>query len=191
MQDLINYNFEDNQNELVIIVNDKNEFQELQTRKVMRKNNLWHRSTAILVFSKDEKNTFIYVHKRSKIKDYCPSYYSIGFGGVLSENENFLQNAIKELHEESGIIKKPEQLFDLGLLKCETDCAKSYVTFINPDFQTTPQLSEIEFITKIPLNDLDNFIEKEKMTGISKNVYHYFKDQIKKINLDQIYSMTI
>ncbi|CRG95197.1 conserved Plasmodium protein, unknown function [Plasmodium gallinaceum] len=191
MKDYINYNFEDNKSELVIIVNDKNEFQELQTRKVMRKNNLWHRSTSILVLSKNEQNILIYIHKRSKIKDYCPSYYSIGFGGVLSENENFLQNAVKELYEESGIVKKPEQLFDLGLIKCETEYIKAYITFIHPDFQTTPQLNEVEFISKISLNDLDDFVKKEEVTQISKNVYHYFKDQIKKINLDEIYNMTI
>ncbi|SOV18245.1 nucleoside diphosphate hydrolase, putative [Plasmodium sp. gorilla clade G2] len=191
MKDSINYDFEDNKNELVIIVNEKNEFQELKTRKIMRKDNLWHRSTSILVFTKIGQEYFIYIHKRSKIKDYCPSYYSIGFGGVLSANEDFLQNAVKELHEESGILKKPEQLIDLGLIKCDTGYAKAfvqcYVTFIPPDFQTVPQLNEVEFITRVSINDFDKFLEEEKITEISKSVYNNFRDKVNKSNLDEFY----
>ncbi|GAB67578.1 nucleoside diphospahte hydrolase [Plasmodium cynomolgi strain B] len=203
MKDIINSNFEDNKDEKVIIVNENNEFQELKTRKIMRTQNLWHRSTSIFVFTKIDQDYFIYVHKRSKIKDYCPSYYSIGFGGVVSENEDMLSNAVKELEEESGIKKSPEQLFDLGVVKCDTECSRSFVgsyvsrtlvepchsmvVFIDPDFQTIPQLNEVEFITRIPLNEFDEFLQKEKFTVISKTVYNHLKDKMTKSALDEIY----
>ncbi|SBS85773.1 nucleoside diphospahte hydrolase [Plasmodium ovale curtisi] len=190
MKDIINYTFEDNKDELVIIVNEENEFQGLETRKVMRTSNLWHRSTSVFVFTKINEEYFIYVHKRSNIKDYCPSYYSIGFGGVVSEKETFIGNAVKELQEESGITKKPEQLFELGVLKCDTDCSRSFVmsyvnmqrasfspssntfaavTFVDPAFETTPQPNEVEFITKIPLNEFDSFLQREQLTVISNH----------------------
>ncbi|GAW82084.1 nucleoside diphosphate hydrolase [Plasmodium gonderi] len=191
IKDTINSNFEDNKDELVIIVNENNEFEELKTRKIMRTQNLWHRSTSVFVFTKINDEYFIYVHKRSKIKDYCPSYYSIGFGGVVSENESMLGNAVKELEEESGIIKKPEQLFDLGVVKCDTECSRSfvgcYVVFIDPDFQTIPQLNEVEFITRIPLDEFDDFLKKEKLTIITRSVYNHFKDKLTKSSLDEIY----
>ncbi|SCP05283.1 nucleoside diphosphate hydrolase, putative [Plasmodium ovale] len=191
MKDIINYTFEDNKDELVIIVNEENEFQGLETRKVMRTSNLWHRSTSVFVFTKINEEYFIYVHKRSNIKDYCPSYYSIGFGGVVSEKETFIGNAVKELQEESGITKKPEQLFELGVLKCDTDCSRSfvmsYVTFVDPAFETTPQPNEVEFITKIPLNEFDSFLQREQLTVISRTVYTHFKDKMTKPQLDEIY----
>ncbi|ANQ10403.1 Nucleoside diphospahte hydrolase [Plasmodium coatneyi] len=190
-KDIINSNFEDNKEEQVIIVNENNEFQELKTRKIMRTQNLWHRATSVFVFTKIGEDYFIYVHKRSKIKDYCPSYYSIGFGGVVSEGEDMLGNAVKELEEESGIEKSPEQLFDLGVVKCDTECSRcfigSYVVFIDPDFQTTPQLNEVEFITRIPLDEFDEFLQKEKFTVISKTVYNHLKHKMTKSALDEIY----
>ncbi|EDL44542.1 nucleoside diphospahte hydrolase [Plasmodium vivax India VII] len=204
MKDIINSDFEDNKDERVIIVDENNEFQELKARKIMRMENLWHRSTSIFVFTKIGEEYFIYVHKRSKVKDYCPSYYSIGFGGVVSENEDMLGNAVKELEEESGIKKSPEQLFDLGVVKCDTECSRSFVgsyvsltlgkpmpfdgvVFIDPDFQTIPQLNEVEFITRIPLSEFDEFLQKEKFTVISKTVYNHFKDKMTKSALDEIY----
>ncbi|SBS96050.1 conserved Plasmodium protein, unknown function [Plasmodium ovale curtisi] len=181
MKDIINYTFEDNKDELVIIVNEENEFQGLETRKVMRTSNLWHRSTSVFVFTKINEEYFIYVHKRSNIKDYCPSYYSIGFGGVVSEKETFIGNAVKELQEESGITKKPEQLFELG------------VTFVDPAFETTPQPNEVEFITKIPLNEFDSFLQREQLTVISnhkrtKNLaFLLTKINFQMINKEKIY----
>lgn len=126
MDDTINTNFEDNKDELVIIVDEKNNFINYIRRKDMRLNNLWHRSSSIFVFTKIDNEYFIYIHKRSKIKDYCPSYYNIGFGGVLAKGETYLDNAIKELEEESGIKKKPEQLFELGVFKCDSEYIKSF-----------------------------------------------------------------
>ncbi|EUD67791.1 hypothetical protein C922_01980 [Plasmodium inui San Antonio 1] len=192
MKDIINSNFEDNKDERVIIVNENNEFQELKARKIMRTENLWHRATSIFVFTQIDQEYFIYVHKRSKIKDYCPSYYSIGFGGVVAENEDMLSNAVKELEEESGIKKSPEQLYHLGVAKCDTECSRAfmgcYVVFIDPDFETTPQMNEVEFITRIPLNEFDEFLQKEKFTVISKTVYNHFKDKMTKSALDELYN---
>ncbi|ETW58171.1 hypothetical protein PFMC_05934, partial [Plasmodium falciparum CAMP/Malaysia] len=61
------------------------------------------------------------------------------------------------------------------------------VTFIQPDFQTVPQLNEVEFITRVSINDFDKFLEEEKITEISKSVYNNFRDKVKKSNLDEFY----
>ncbi|WBY60425.1 nucleoside diphosphate hydrolase [Plasmodium yoelii yoelii] len=171
MEDTINTNFEDNKDELVIIVDGKNNFINYKPRKDMRLNNLWHRSSSIFVFTKIDNEYFIYIHKRSKIKDYCPSYYNIGFGGVLAKGETYLDNALKELEEESGIKKKPEELFELGMFKCDTEYIKSfamsYVTIIDPDFTTIPQPNEVEFITRHSIKEFENIFLKEKFTEIS------------------------
>ncbi|VWU50681.1 nucleoside diphosphate hydrolase, putative [Hepatocystis sp. ex Piliocolobus tephrosceles] len=189
MTDIIQKDFENNKNERIIIVNDKDEYERIDIRKNMRLNNWWHRTTLIFVFTLISNEYFLYVHKRSKLKDYCPSYYSLGFGGIISENENYVQNAIKELQEESGITKNEEQLYELGLYKCDVKCTKcfimAYVTFISPYFQLIPQPSEVDFIEKIPLKDLDQFIQKEKVTMTSLMVFNNLKNKLTKEALDE------
>ncbi|CXJ05010.1 nucleoside diphosphate hydrolase, putative [Plasmodium berghei] len=191
MDDTINTNFEDNKDELVIIVDEKNNFINYIRRKDMRLNNLWHRSSSIFVFTKIDNEYFIYIHKRSKIKDYCPSYYNIGFGGVLAKGETYLDNAIKELEEESGIKKKPEQLFELGVFKCDSEYIKSfamsYITIIDPDFTTIPQPNEVEFITRHSIKEFENIFLKEKFTEISQGIYNHFKDKLTHESLEEIY----
>ncbi|ETB62584.1 hypothetical protein YYC_00308 [Plasmodium yoelii 17X] len=191
MEDTINTNFEDNKDELVIIVDGKNNFINYKPRKDMRLNNLWHRSSSIFVFTKIDNEYFIYIHKRSKIKDYCPSYYNIGFGGVLAKGETYLDNALKELEEESGIKKKPEELFELGMFKCDTEYIKSfamsYVTIIDPDFTTIPQPNEVEFITRHSIKEFENIFLKEKFTEISQGIYNNFKDKLTHESLEEIY----
>jgi len=79
------------------------------SRKDMRKRNLWHRSTAILVFnSKGE----LLIQKRAMAKDAFPGYYDFFFGGCLACGESYDENAIRELGEETGLKGiKPEFLF--------------------------------------------------------------------------------
>eukprot|EP00823_Brevimastigomonas_motovehiculus_P007094 TRINITY_DN610_c0_g1_i1.p1 TRINITY_DN610_c0_g1~~TRINITY_DN610_c0_g1_i1.p1 ORF type:complete len:138 (-),score=36.01 TRINITY_DN610_c0_g1_i1:190-603(-) len=43
------------------------------------------------------------VHKRSKLKDYCPDYLDACSGGVVNEGETFAENAVRELKEEFGL----------------------------------------------------------------------------------------
>ena len=72
--------------EMIIIV-DKNDNPLYSiSRKEMRMKNLTHRATAIFV-NRDDK---FLIHKRSNLKEFCPSYLDLCFGGVVGENENDL-----------------------------------------------------------------------------------------------------
>ena len=66
----------------------------------MRKNNLIHRCTTILILN--EKNEIL-VQTRALSKEYCPGYLSAVTGGVICEGETIESNAKKELEEELGI----------------------------------------------------------------------------------------
>lgn len=72
------------------------------TRKMMRANNLWHRSCAVIVETLDGK--FI-VQLRSSTKEYCPSYYAVATGGVMAPDETNELNAQRELEEELGVTR--------------------------------------------------------------------------------------
>jgi isopentenyldiphosphate isomerase len=95
--------------ELVCIVDEKDNVIATATRKEMRQKNLLHRCTYVLVFnSKGE----IFITKRTKTKDVAPGLYEIGQGGVVGTGETYEQNARRELFEELGIKTELTYLFD-------------------------------------------------------------------------------
>ena len=48
------------------------------------------------------------VQERSLTKDYCPGCYNLSTGGVFSPGEAKLDNALRELEEETGITVETE-----------------------------------------------------------------------------------
>lgn len=108
--------------EQVLIVNQDNKPISTATRKEMRRDNLWHRSSSIFV--SNFAHEFI-VHKRSKNKDYCPGWIDLAAGGIVSPEETNLDNACRELYEEYGIDDPtPEFLFTF---KYEDEVTRSFV----------------------------------------------------------------
>jgi 8-oxo-dGTP pyrophosphatase MutT (NUDIX family) len=88
------------QEEIVAIVDEKNNITGSALRSVMRAKGLPHRATYILVFnSKGE----LYVQKRTPLKDIYPGYYDVAAGGVVMAGESYEQSASRELKEEMGI----------------------------------------------------------------------------------------
>lgn len=75
-------------------------------RSEVRRLNLWHRATYIVVLhdassSKEPKR--VLVQRRSSTKDYCPSRLDPAPGGVVQFGESYEENAQRELMEEMGI----------------------------------------------------------------------------------------
>ena len=69
-------------------------------RSRMRRENLLHAATAVLVRDPDGR---IYVHRRSPDKDWWPSAYDAGSGGVLQAGEEPAAAAAREIAEELGV----------------------------------------------------------------------------------------
>jgi len=86
--------------EIISIYDKDDNYIGIDTRLNMRKKNLIHRCTTILILN--EKNEIL-VQTRSMSKEYCPGYLSAVSGGVLSQGESVELNAKKELEEELGI----------------------------------------------------------------------------------------
>ena len=93
-------NISQTKDEIVSIYDKDDNFIGIDTRINMRKKNLIHRCTTILILN--EKNEIL-VQTRSMSKEYCPGYLSAVSGGVLSQGESVELNAKKELEEELGI----------------------------------------------------------------------------------------
>lgn len=88
-------------------------------RSVVRRENLMHAATAVLV--RDDAAR-IYVHRRSPDKDWAPSHHDAAAGGVLTLGEDPAESARRELGEELGVTGA--QLRPLGLSVYEDDTTR-------------------------------------------------------------------
>lgn len=88
-------------------------------RRMVRRDNLFHAATAVLVRHPDGR---IYVHRRSAEKDWQPSAYDAAAGGVLQDGEDPVASAHRELEEELGIVGV--NLRQLGLSVYEDDSTR-------------------------------------------------------------------
>jgi len=88
-------------------------------RSVVRRDNLLHAATAVLVRGSSGR---IYVHRRSADKDWAPSHHDAAAGGVLQDGEDPAASARRELAEELGITGVT--LTPLGLSVYEDDTTR-------------------------------------------------------------------
>lgn len=96
--------------EIVAIVDERNNVVGSVPRREMRAKRLPHRSTYILVFNSQRQ---LYVQKRTLTKDIFPGYYDPAAGGVVLAGESYEESARRELEEEMGIRDIPlNWLFD-------------------------------------------------------------------------------
>lgn len=88
-------------------------------RSVVRRENLMHSATAVLVRDPSRR---IYVHRRSPDKDWAPGHHDAAAGGVLTLGEEPEASAARELAEELGI--RGARLEPLGLSVFEDDTTR-------------------------------------------------------------------
>ncbi len=88
-------------------------------RSVVRRDNLRHAATAVLV---RDAHGAIYVHRRSPDKDWAPGHHDAAAGGVLTEGEDPVDSAVRELAEELGVTGA--ELRPLGLSVYEDDTTR-------------------------------------------------------------------
>ena len=69
-------------------------------RSVVRRENLLHAATAVLVRDPEGR---IYVHRRSPTKDWAPSHHDAAAGGIMAYGEQPAASAARELAEELGV----------------------------------------------------------------------------------------
>ena len=106
-------NIEKTKDEIISIYDENDNYIGKDSRINMRKNNLIHRCTTILILN--EKNDIL-VQTRALTKEYCPGYLSAVSGGIVCEGENVESNAEKELEEELGIdLNKTKYSCSIGL----------------------------------------------------------------------------
>lgn len=69
-------------------------------RSVVRRENLMHAGTAVLVRNSVGQ---VYLHRRSPDKDWAPGFHDCAAGGVIQAGEAPAESAARELAEELGV----------------------------------------------------------------------------------------
>ncbi len=87
---------------LIPIVDENDRVIGTSLRSDMRKKNLLHRCTAVLVL--DGGNNRLLVHQRSVTKAVWPGWWDLAAGGVLELDEELDEAASRELFEELGVM---------------------------------------------------------------------------------------
>ena len=90
--------------EIITIVDHRNRVTGTAARHVMRRNNLIHRASYIIVFNSSGE---IFIQRRSMSKDIYPGFWDLAAGGVVLADESCEQSAVRELEEELGISDVP------------------------------------------------------------------------------------
>lgn len=87
-------------NEIVALVDHVGVVVGSAARSVVRRDNLLHAATAVLVRDGEGR---IYVHRRSADKDWAPGYHDCAAGGITQYGEPPELSAARELAEELGV----------------------------------------------------------------------------------------
>ena len=172
---------ENTKSEIIGIYDENDNYVGKDTRKNMRKNNLIHRCTDIVVLNPKGE---IFVQTRSLTKEYCPGYLEGVIGGVVGDGEDVNLSAQREVGEEIGIdVKnvKDKLSFKLKHFFQEDICRVWRYCFLIQ--LTDDEIKSIEFKDKeitsvewIPKDKLFKMFDDPnlKITGGSKQTLRLF-----------------
>ncbi|MEO5840014.1 MAG: NUDIX domain-containing protein [Acidimicrobiales bacterium] len=93
--------------ELVEVVDLDERVVEIVSRAEMRRRNLAHRATYVMVFASCGD---LLAHQRASWKDIWPSRWDLAFGGVCAVGEPSAVAASRELAEEAGVVAPLQEL---------------------------------------------------------------------------------
>lgn len=147
--------------EIVAIVDGRNQVIGVAPRREMRAGNLPHRSTYILVFNTRGQ---VYVQKRTMSKDIFPDHYDPATGGVVLAGESYEAGAERELEEEMGIRQVPlTRVFDFYFSDPRSRVWGRVFT-CTYDGPLTLQAEEVEHVELMTLDEILRRAEQEPFT---------------------------
>jgi 16S rRNA (adenine1518-N6/adenine1519-N6)-dimethyltransferase len=125
----------DNQQELLDVVNDRDEVIAQTTRGEIHQRDLMHRAVHIFVFNPDGE---LYLQKRSQTKDRYPGCYDSSASGHLDAGETYDACARRELREELGL-EADASLMWLFKLPASAETDWDHIAFYTWQTDATPQ----------------------------------------------------
>src|SRR3989338_8129878 len=170
--------------EIVYVVNKKDQFVKKATRKEVREKALLHRVARVIILN-DEKKFLI--HKRTKNKDINPGLWDIGIAETVIEGDSYESTAMRGLNEElsiqgiSNVQLSRSVLFKLIYLSLNHNilCKIFNLIYNGPIYFQKEEIEEIKFLDKGELLEL---IKSKKFSPVGKTVFEtYLKLKNKEI----------
>lgn len=90
---------------------------EIVERSVAHKQGICHRTVHIWIAREQEGRTQVLLQKRAANKDSFPGRFDTSSAGHIQAGDEPLESAMRELHEELGIVAVPEQLEFAGTFR--------------------------------------------------------------------------
>ncbi|ORM42117.1 putative nudix hydrolase [Babesia sp. Xinjiang] len=164
------------------------------TRKEMRQFNKWHRATSTIILANCEDPT-IYYQVRDEQKDYCPGYYDLGFGGVVTIGESYLDCALRETREESGIDFTERDLIEVAYIARDDEHVrchyKLYVALYDSSKKALdPTQGEARCIQTTKLADVDKLMEEHNFTKACKLLVEPLKKFVQDGGLEKLAALS-
>jgi isopentenyldiphosphate isomerase len=140
--------------EVVALVDEEGRVVGSAPRSVVRRDNLLHSSTAVLVRDPADR---LYVHRRSDTKDWAPGQWDVAAGGVIGAGEEPDDAARRELAEELGITGVPLRALGRHLYEDDTTRVVEYAyetVWDGPIRHQPEEIAEGRWMTLTELADL-------------------------------------
>ena len=164
-------------NEIVAIVDARNNEIGTAPRWEMRAHRLIHRSTYILVFNSAGA---LYVQKRTMTKDVFPGYYDPATGGVVLAGESYEESAMRELAEEMGIRHVPlTRLSDFYFADERTQVWGGAFSCVY-DGPLSLQAEEVESVSLMTIDEIFQHAQTERFTPDGMYVVQRYHEERKR-----------
>jgi 8-oxo-dGTP pyrophosphatase MutT (NUDIX family) len=153
--------------QLVEVVDEDGAVIEVVTRAEMRRRQLRHRCTYVVV---QRSSGAVVVHQRAAWKDVSPSAWDLAFGGVCDVGEAWEPSARRELEEEAGLTDVV--LTDLGQVAWSGDGAHliGRVFLAVHDGPLAPSDGEVVALDEVPVDDLEAWVARTDTVDDSPSV---------------------
>lgn len=95
--------------------------------------------------------------------------------------ESYLDNALREVHEECGLPLSEENLVEVGYFPRDDDQVKChykvFVALFNGSAEDlTPQKGEVLYIKKVPLSEADDLLKNSPHTKSCPKILEYVRE---------------
>ncbi len=148
------------------------------------KNGWWHNTIHLWLYTKKGE---ILLQQRSHKKDIFPLLWDVSAAGHIDAGETFESAAIRETHEELGLLLKPNDLAKIGIHKHASSYANGtiqdnefhhvFIAELKIDANDlTPQEEEVEALKLVSFKELITLLNTKKNNHfVESNMdYYYF-----------------
>lgn len=159
--------------EMIDIVNERNEVIGSAPRKGIHGTGLRHRSVHIFLI--DSKGR-IWLEKRAGSTDTYPGYYNSSAAGHVSRGETYLQGAQREVEEELGM--RGLKLDERRLLQASSETSNEFVMFYTAKSDKSPRKHEMtDSLIPCSVKEIDRMIaDGERFVPIFLLLYGWSKE---------------